>query len=233
VFLHSFGGNTTHWAEPMERLDGSHRVIAIDLRGHGESDPPAPLDYRVESLASDVEVAVDALLPAERFVLVGHSMGGAAAIAYTDANAARVAGLVLVGTPGKAPPEMAEQVLASLQADYEGGMAGYTNRLLDSARPEVASRIRAEMQKVPREESLAIIAAVFAYDPLPALQRVAVPTLLVDTAHGDGPTALHAQLPNLPREVIGGTSHWPHLDKPKEFDALLDGFLDRIEAQPR
>lgn len=228
VFLHSFGGNTTHWAEQMERLDGSRKVIAIDLRGHGESDAPAPPDYRVESLASDVEVAVDALLPAERFVLVGHSMGGATAVAYADANAARVAGLVLLGTPGKSPAAMAEQVLASLQADYEGGMASYTDRLLESAKPEVANRIRAEMQKIPREESLAIIAAVFAYDPLPALQRYTGPTLIVDTPHGEGPTALHTQLPDIPREVISGTSHWPHLDKPKEFDAILEGFLDRV-----
>ena len=233
VFLHSFGGNTTHWAEPMEHLDGSHRVFALDLRGHGESDAPVPPDYRVEALAIDLEVAVDTLLPAERFVLVGHSMGGSAAVAYTGANPARVAGLMLVGAPGKAPPEMATQVLSSLEADYEGGMQSYTNRLLSDAKPEVASRIRAEMKRVPREASLAIIGAVFAYDPLPALQRYEGPVLIVDTAQSEGPTALHAQLPQVPREVIAGTSHWPQLDKPKEFDAILDRFVTQVEGACR
>jgi pimeloyl-ACP methyl ester carboxylesterase len=232
VFLHSFGGDTTHWAEPMDHLDGSHRVFALDLRGHGESEAPVPPDYRVEALASDLEVAVDTLLLAERFVLVGHSMGGSAAVAYAGANPARVAGLMLVGAPGKASPEMATQVLSSLQADYEGGMEGYMSRLLSDAKPEVGSRIRAEMQRVPREASLAIIAAVFAYDPLPALQKYEGPVLIVDTAHGDGPTALHTQLPQVPREVIDGTSHWPHLDKPKEFDAILDRFVTQVETAP-
>ena len=230
VFIHSFGGNTTHWYEPMGHLDGSRKVIAIDLRGHGESDPPSVPDYRVESLASDIEVAVDALLLAERFVLVGHSMGGSAAIAYTEANPTCVAGLMLVGTPGKAPPEMAEQVLTSLREDYAGGMASHTNRLLTDATPEVAKRIRTEMQDVPRDESLAIIAATFAYDPLPAVQNYPGPMLIVDTAHAEGPTALHAQVPQIPREVISGTSHWPHLDKPKEFDAILDRFVAQAEA---
>ena len=86
------------------------------------------------------------------------------------------------------------------------------------------------MQGVPRDESLAIIAADFAYDPLPALQNHDGPMLIVDTAHGEGPGSLHDQVPEIPREVIFGTSHWPQLDKPKEIDAILDRFVVLAEA---
>lgn len=229
VFLHSFGGSTAHWMAELGRLRTDRRAVAIDLRGHGESDAPQTNDYTVESMAADVEAAVDAL-EIDRFVLVGHSMGGAAAVAYTGAHPERVAGLLLVGTPGKSDPAMAENVLASLESDFEGGMMQYTTSLLTDATPAVTARIRTEMARVPREEAMAIIDAIFEFDPLPALRAYRGPVLLVDTQHGDGPSALHNQLPELPRELITGTSHWPHLDKPAVFEPILDRLIADAEA---
>lgn len=211
-------------------MRSERRAVAIDLRGHGESDAPAaPQGYAVEAVATDIEAVVDAL-ELEPFVLVGHSMGGSSAAAYVKRHSDRVAGLLLVGTPGKADPAMAEQILTSLEADYDNGMLQYTSGLLENATPPIAARIRSEMQRVPKERSLAIIGAVFAYDPLPALRAYQRPILIVDTAHGDGPTALHNQLPEVQREVITGTSHWPHLDKPEAFSAILDRLIADAEA---
>lgn len=229
VLIHSFGGDTTHWAAQLQRLRTARRAVAIDLRGHGESDAPAALDYAVESLATDIEAVVNAL-ELEPFVLVGHSMGGSAASEYAGAHPERVAGLMLVGTPGKSDPAMAEQVMTSLEADYEDGMMQYTNSLLTDATPPVATRIRTELQRVPREQSLAIISAIFEYDPLPALRAYQGPILIVDTAHGESPTALHNQLPEIPRAVITGTSHWPQLDKPEAFAPVLDRLIAQAEA---
>lgn len=229
VFVHAFGGNTTHWTAELGRLRDHRRAVAIDLRGHGESDAPETNDYAVESFAADIEAAVDAL-ELEAFVLIGHSMGGAAAAAYAGSHPDRVAGLMLVGTPGKSDPAMAEQVLTSLDADYEGGMMQYTNSLLVDATPAVTARVRVEMARVPREQAMAIIDALFEYDPLPALRAYRGPVMLVDTPHGDGPSALHNQLPELPRQVITGTSHWPHLDKPAAFGLVLDRLIADAEA---
>jgi pimeloyl-ACP methyl ester carboxylesterase len=49
--------------------------------------------------------------------------------------------------------------------------------------------------------------------------------MIIDTRHGDSRNALHRQAPDVPRQVIAGTSHWPHLDKPYEFNRVLDSFL--------
>lgn len=228
VFLHSFGGSTAHWTAELGRLRPERRAIAIDLRGHGDSDAPQSNDFAVESLANDVETAVDAL-ELDAFVLVGHSLGGAVAAAYTGAHPERVAGLMLIGTPGKSDPAMAEQVLRSLDADFEGGMMQHTTGLLTNATPGVTARIRTEMARVPREQAMAIIDATFEFDPLPALRAYRKPIVLVDTPHGDGPTALHDQLPEIPRELIAGASHWPHLDKPAVFEPMLDRLIADAE----
>jgi pimeloyl-ACP methyl ester carboxylesterase len=80
---------------------------------------------------------------------------------------------------------------------------------------------------------MAIIDGIFAYNPLPALDGYQGPKLLVDTPHGDGPDALHNEEPTIPRMTIEGTSHWPQLDKPDEFNAMLDDFLRLVDMSEK
>jgi pimeloyl-ACP methyl ester carboxylesterase len=54
--------------------------------------------------------------------------------------------------------------------------------------------------------------------------------VLVDTPHSDGPAALHDQLPAVPRELITGSSHWPHLDRPAAFEPILDRLIADAES---
>lgn len=224
VFVHSFAGSSAHWSNQLAHLRRTRRAVALDLRGHGQSAAPDSNAYAVDALASDIAAVVDGLR-LERFVLVGHSMGGAASIAYAGAHPDRVAGLVLVGTPGKSPPEQSSKIMASMEADYEKVSGGYWKTLLTNAQPSVETQIRSEMGRLPRDAALAIIGAIFAYDPEPALRAYPGPKLLVDTQHGDTPGSLHNLAPEIPRKVVNGTSHWPHMDKPEEFNKILDEFL--------
>jgi pimeloyl-ACP methyl ester carboxylesterase len=224
VFVHSFAGSSGHWSAQLAHLRATRRAVAFDARGHGLSDPPRSGSYAVSALAEDIAVVADGL-GLKRFVLVGHSMGGSSAIAYAGAHPDRVASLVLVGTPGQSSPEQASRVMTSMQTDYEKVSDGYWKTLLAGAQPAVDARIRGDLTHVPREAALSIIGAIFAYDPLPALRAYPGPKLLVDTPHGEGPQSLHTQAPEIPRKVIEGTSHWPHMDKPDEFNRILDEFL--------
>lgn len=224
VLVHSFAGSGAHWTRQLTHLRLMRRAVTLDLRGHGQSDSPATGGYEVDALADDIAAVVDAL-GLDRFVLVGHSMGGTAAIAYAGAHADGVAGLVMVGAPGQSPPEQAQQVMAAMESDYEKTSDGYWKRLLTGARPEVEAEIRADMARVPRDAALTMIRAIFEYDPLPALRAYSGPKLIVDTPHGDSPGALYHLAPAIPRKVMTGTSHWPQLDQPVEFNRILDEFL--------
>jgi pimeloyl-ACP methyl ester carboxylesterase len=224
LLLHSYAGSTAHWKAQLVHLRHRRRALAMDLRGHGRSDAPSGHDYSVPALAEDVAAVADAL-ELRRFVLVGHSMGGAAAAAYAGRHPRNVAGLVLAGTPGKSAPEQAQQIIGSLRDDYDKVMAGYWNSLLEGAQPPVRAVLESGISSVGREASLAMISAIFEFDPLPDLGRYPGPKLIIDTAHGDSPTALYRQLPDVARKVIDETSHWAHMDKPQEFNRLLDEFL--------
>jgi pimeloyl-ACP methyl ester carboxylesterase len=227
VFVHSFAGSTAHWSAQLDRFRKSRRALALDLRGHGQSSRPVRDNYAVEALAGDIGAVADGL-KLKRFVLVGHSMGGAASLAYAGAHPERVAGLVLVGTPGKIPAEQAQQVMSSLKSDYENVMAGYWKKLLTNAQPHVLAQIQSERERLPRAVSLSLIQAIFDYDPLPALQRYPGPKLAVITPDQDNPYDLHRLVADLHHQVVTGTSHWLHMDKPEEFNRILDAFLEEV-----
>jgi long-chain acyl-CoA synthetase len=102
VFLHGFGGNSRQWVYQLTHFSERDRVVALDLRGHGDSDQPDG-PYDVDTLVGDLEAALRALAVPERFVLVGHSFGGALAVEYAIRHPQKVEGLVLIAAAGEFP----------------------------------------------------------------------------------------------------------------------------------
>ena len=227
VFLHSFGGDSSHWASQLDHLRHHRRALALDLRGHGKSARPKDADYSVDAFVRDLE-AVATELKLSRFVLVGHSLGAAVANAYAAKHPRSVAGLVLVGAAGKIPAEQAAQVMASLEADYRQTMRQHMDRLVADAQPHVRTELLAQLAKMPKDDSLAMIGALFNDDPLPAFDRYRGPRLLIYAERSDAQGGLHTFKRGERQVVFEGTSHWPHLDKPKEFNAALDEFLAEV-----
>ena len=81
VLLHGITGHARVWDRLAERLVPGRRVLALDQRGHGDSDAAPDGDYRVATMADDV-AAFAGSLELDRFTLLGHSMGGRMAIQY-------------------------------------------------------------------------------------------------------------------------------------------------------
>jgi esterase len=97
VFLHG-GGLTAHsWDLVCLSLRTRYRCLALDQRGHGDSEWSPDANYQMDVQARDIEAWVDEL-GLERFVLVGHSMGGINALYLAGECSERVSGLVLVDT---------------------------------------------------------------------------------------------------------------------------------------
>ena len=92
VFVHGYTCDSHDWSWQLPHFTQEHRVLAVDLRGHGRSSAP-PDGYSPEELASDVAALLESLHVA-RVVAVGHSLGGAVvsalAVEYPDLVAALV-----------------------------------------------------------------------------------------------------------------------------------------------
>jgi pimeloyl-ACP methyl ester carboxylesterase len=155
---------------------------------------------------------------------VGHSMGGPTAIAYATANPNKEAGLVLVASAAKTPPAMGKEIVASLEKDFNKVYAEYGEKLIAGSQPDVAEKVRKSMLEVDQNTAMTIIKVLFSYDPLPGLAKYPGPKLAITTAQGDTPMDLHNQA-DLPHVIIKDTGHWPQMDKPDEFNRVLDEFL--------
>ena len=95
LLLHGFGNEAHIWDDFAPSLASYYRVLALDLRGHGDSDwhPDSAYDY--DDHVADLE-AVTTELGIERVVLIGHSLGGRISMLYSGRHPERIAGLVIV-----------------------------------------------------------------------------------------------------------------------------------------
>ena len=225
VFLHSFAGDSGQWKAQLAHLRAHRRALAMDLRAHGQSEAPRDGKHSVEAMVEDLE-AVVAARKLDRFVLVGHSMGGAVAVVYAGKHPDKVAGLVLVGTPGRAPAELKSQVLQALETDRRDQVLDqYWDKLLTNATPKTREIVEAGRKQMGNDRSVSFIEAIFDYDPVPSLRRYDGPVMAIVSDGDDAnPAALHKTMP-MERRPIEGTSHWVQLDRPDAFNKVLDDFL--------
>ena len=112
LMLHGFGNEAHVWDDLAPALASHYRVLALDQRGHGDSDADEAGRYDHESMARDVE-AVCRALGVARLVLCGHSMGGRVALRFAGRNPDALAGLVIVD----AGPELDERGVSRITSE--------------------------------------------------------------------------------------------------------------------
>jgi esterase len=130
LFVHGFGEGCFVWHDCATEMASLVRVVAVDLRGHGDSEWDGQGRYDVTSYVSDV-LAVVSLLRIRRFVFVGHSLGGEIALKVAAQLREKLAALILVDFSPEPDPMGASQILLDFDADSRsfGSRAEYRSRL--------------------------------------------------------------------------------------------------------
>ncbi len=228
VVLHGWGAHIEAVAPILAALGGASDLIALDLPGFGESEPP-PEAWDVDAYASFMLAFLDELDVA-RAHLIGHSHGGRVSIAIAADHPERVGRLLLVNSAGLRPKRgwryrrrVAVAKLGRVVAKL-GGPPG--RRLQERLRARVASRDYLEAPEAMRGTFRAVIAA----DLSDRLPRVAAPTLLV-WGDQDEETPLwmanrmEQLIPDAGLVVLEGAGHYSYADSPGQFGAVARRFL--------
>jgi pimeloyl-ACP methyl ester carboxylesterase len=236
VFLHYYGGSSRTWKHVTAKLAPIFRTITIDHRGWGESDAPEG-GYGLADLAADAE-GVIAALNLQRYVLVGHSMGGKVAQLMASRQPVGLAGLILVAPSPPSPmimPAQAREMMAGAYASREAVEASIDTML--TAKPlsaedreqVIEDSLRGAPQAKaawPRSTSLEDIAA--------QVGDISVPTLVIAGAldRVDPPIRLRAELlPRIPQavmHVLPATGHLSMLESPDAVAELIADFGTRL-----
>jgi pimeloyl-ACP methyl ester carboxylesterase len=236
VLVHGITECRWSWDPLIAPLARDHRVVAIDLRGHGESERRAP--YDVATLAADVRAVVDAAGLTDP-VVVGHSLGGAVVSLYAASNPVR--GVVNVDQPielggFKDLLTPLEPLLRSDEPTFQSIIqqifASLYGALAADERARLASISRPEQQVVLGVWDLVFHSTKAELDVLirNAARAISAPYLsLHGSDPGDGYAAwLHSALPTATLEVWPELGHYPHLVEPDRFLRRLSAFESEL-----
>jgi pimeloyl-ACP methyl ester carboxylesterase len=227
VFVHGWTCDSSSWVGQVPALTSTYRVITLDLPGHGQSASPADGKFSMDLFARAVE-AVRAEEKADRIILVGHSMGAPVIRQYARLYPKRVAALVAVDGPldmrgfgaGMKPPPLAG-------ADGRKTREAMIHSMFINETPKaLQQQILAMMLKAPEATAVGAMKAMF--DAANAKDDVTIaPALAVYAGTAQVPRAedMKKVLPNYEGTQMAGTGHFLMMEKPKQFNDLLLGFL--------
>jgi pimeloyl-ACP methyl ester carboxylesterase len=252
VLLHGITLRSDVWAPQFHQLTDRYRVIAVDLRGHGESAVGAD-GLGIHRLAQDLATLLSSL-DLHDAVLVGHSMGGMTVMQFCglhpDVLADRVAGLVFLATAshesyGPLIDNTVRSVVARGQAVVESGRplpppskAGMRSvRLVFGDRPsKKAIALVGDMAaELPPAVAVPSFASILEHDAREALRATDTPALVVVgtrdilTPVWAGRT-LARTLPDAEFVVLPRAGHQLMQERPDEVAELIDAFVARIEG---
>ncbi len=225
VFVHGWMGNVRWWDAQRDAFAATHRVVTLDLGGHGRSSPTRPV-WSAEAYADDIATVVRAVA-APRVVVVGHSMSGAYAVAACPAVDGLVA-LIVVDTlkdlDSIPTAAQVEPMLAGYRADYATAVHEQLPRFLFApATPAaVVERLTREFLSVTGEVAATLLAPLYRFDVRAAARRVRVPVRGIDTdLHPSSPATNRAYFADYEHVTLAGWGHYPMLEAPDVFNAAL------------
>ncbi|MFN8534816.1 MAG: alpha/beta fold hydrolase [Dehalococcoidia bacterium] len=244
LFVHGGGLDRRMWAPQLSAFASTHRVLAYDCRGQGQSDAPIT-GYSLDDHREDLEGLIDAL-GIERLHLVGLSFGAAIAQAYTVEHPQRIRSLILAGgsaTPTAPDPAFAAHI-ARLSALIERGdtesmlRANIDGPLISLSRNgpgwPLIETIMLSQRLTQRDDPMRGRYPPLRVDPAARVAELRMPVLIIEgerelpgiLARGD---YLMATLPNGERVRLDDAGHLSNLDQPERFNAVLAAFLRHIE----
>jgi pimeloyl-ACP methyl ester carboxylesterase len=243
VLLHGFPLNRSMWSSQVATVGAEYRVIAPDLRGHGETAAPEGV-YTMDDMAEDVVELLNALQITEPIVLGGLSMGGYVALALTLRHPARVRGLILMDTrAGADPPEVAlsrEEMARKIDATgkighvIDGLLPKLFSEMTRMRRPELIGPVREAMENTPaRGVAGALRGMATRPDRTGDLGRITVPVLVMVGADDvitppEEARKMAAALPNSELVIIPDAGHLAPLENPRPCNEAILRFLGRL-----
>jgi 3-oxoadipate enol-lactonase len=242
---HSLASDGGSWAEQVPPLlQAGFRVLRLDMRGHGGSDPVAG-DYTMQQLAGDVATVLEALaIP--RVHYIGLSIGGMIGQAFAIEHGAKLISAMwcdtLPASPSGAAALWDERMntvrrACSLEPLADGTVERWFTDAFKTENPGRWKQIRDTVAATTPAGYLGCSAAIMNFDFTGGLSSVRVPVLVVCGSEDPGTPApenrrLAGLVPGGRYEEIPGMRHFPNVEAPDQFNRIMMGWLEE-QRRPR
>jgi len=230
LFLHGAGGSHHTFRDQWAGMKGSARLVIPDLPGHaGSSGSP----FETISESADWVRDFAKQMGLSKFILIGHSMGGAIAIQSALNKLPGIEALVLAGTGARL--KISPVILEGIGGRYREFAPELVEWMMS---PETSADLRDDVLKdvlsTRPETYLADFRACNGFDAMERLGEIRVPTLVVN-GDADRLTPLKygqylaTNVPGAVLKILHGTGHLAMLERPTEFNAVITAFLHSLD----
>jgi pimeloyl-ACP methyl ester carboxylesterase len=245
LLVHGWTANSSTWQKTIPYLSKYYRTIAPDLKGHGASDKPQAT-YSVKEYTDELNQLADKLVPKDKLVLCGHSMGGMIALTYaTDPKfPKRLKGLILCNTSYKLKdnPGM-KGLIEALKKGLLGtrkvaaetiNQTAFNSKFIRENK-EFFKGFVEETTKCPEHVMISCLESwVRDYDVTDKLAQIDIPVLII-TSDTDGqmdPKSsqyIKEHIKNSQLHVIKPqVGHHTMLESPDEFNKTVKAFIEKL-----
>lgn len=240
ILLHHVSSHAHTWDHFASRMSLDYRVLALDMRGHGDSQWAGVGNYTTEHYASDVAALVEHL-NLERVIVLGGSLGGRVALVYAAQHSQRVAALIMEDVGAVRPPAISQGFADRVAAgdpefdtveEWAQHLRGQNRRtpmelFLHNARHGTKRLLNG---KLGLKRDVAIQLDFVPLELWRYVEKVRAPFLLLigseSTIVGQDQQERFRQIvPNISIVTIQGAGHIIVHDKPEEFEGTVRGFL--------
>lgn len=234
LLLHGYTDNSRSWSLLAPYLNDRH-LIAVDLRGHGDSDSPACC-YDINTLASDVNGFMDKL-GIETADVIGHSLGSMTAATLAGYHPERVDELVLISTSAYLPEAATEWLWENLPAmerpidpESEFMMNWYWNPT--AVDENFISRERAESAATPESTWMGVLEGLTITDWTQLANHIEAPTLILwgdqdGLFKAESQAHIRAILPDAKHITYEGHGHNMFWEIPEQTGTDISNFLSK------
>ncbi len=241
VLIHGFPFSRAMWQPQVDVLSAKHRVVAYDVRGHGESEV-GDGQYMLEFFVDDFIALLDYLC-VEKAAVVGLSMGGYIALRAIERNPERFHALVLCDTRSEVDSNEAKlKRAASVRTIKTKGLRKFAEEFVKNvftpetfqANPDV---VDFAIGIIERNSPIGICGALLALasrtDTTASLPNIGVPTLILVGEHDvlAPPTvaqAMKERIANADLHIVPDAAHMSNLENPEAFNHFLLKFIERL-----
>ena len=225
LFIHGAGGNHRIWENQTRYF---RNAIAIDLPGHDSGDGKRTVDEYVEYVKKFCDEK-----SLKNIVMIGHSMGGAITLKFAMTYPEYLKAIVLVDTGAKL--RVAPIIFEEIKRNYDNVMDLMKKYAFSEKTPvEIKNKTVEIMKRVKPEVFYGDFEACDKFDVMGSLNKINLPTLII-CGRDDLLTPvryseyLRASIPNSTLRVLDDAGHMVMLEKPEEFNKILEDFISSLK----
>ncbi|MFI4976211.1 MAG: alpha/beta fold hydrolase [Caulobacterales bacterium] len=233
LLSHGYSATAQMWKGQIEALSKHYKLIAWDMRGHGQSDYPADQGaYSEEATVADMAAILDAV-GAKKAVIGGLSLGGYMSLAFHLKHPDRTAALLIIDTgPGYKKDEAREgwnanslRTAERYETEGLGRLAAGSPEMRTASHRDATGLARAARGMLTQRDARVIN----------SLPEIAVPSIVVvganDTPFHNASDYMAAKIPGAKKVVIPDAGHAANIDQPAAFNDAILGFLDSLTLE--